>query len=149
MFSLALTALAAAAAAPAPAPQQQSTPSGHYADLILRQKVVIRVPTREMKTPQITHWREKKGPRCIPGRGIAGAGLIAPDTVDFVLVGGQRVRAKLERSCPALDFYNGFYLRPDEGDGRVCAGRDVIHARSGGECQIRRFRRLVPDKREE
>jgi len=48
-------------------------------------------------------------------------------------------------ACPALDFYSGFYLRPSA-DGQVCADRDTVHARSGGQCGIERFRTLVPRK---
>ena len=74
---------------------------------------------------------------------IAGAAITPDGAVDFVLRGGRRMRAWLESECPALDFYQGFYVKPDP-DGRVCAGRDSIHSRSGGECQIDRLRRLEP-----
>lgn len=148
MISFALLA-ASLAAAPAgvrapdtPAPM----PGLRYADVLIRQRVIIRVPTRDLPPPQITQWREKKAKKCIPGRPIAGAVLVSPDTVDFVLAEGLRIRAKLETSCPALDYYRGFYLRPDADDGLICAKRDAIHARSGGECVISRFRRLVPDR---
>jgi len=114
-------------------------------DLVIRQRVIIRVPTRNapMTTP-LHRWKEKKGPKCISGNGVAGAIVFSSREVDFILPGGARIRAELESSCPALDFYNGFYLRPDPTDRMICADRDTIHARSGGECQITRFRRLVP-----
>ncbi len=157
MLSPVLIALGAAVGAALPSSASASAPMSApaptakmaaplYADLTIRQRMVIRVPTREDPPQRVTRWRERKGPTCLPARAIAGAQLIAPDRVDFVLTGGQRIRAKLETSCPALDFYNGFYLRPDSEDGMVCAGRDAIHARSGGECQIHKFRHLVPDR---
>ena len=48
---------------------------------------------------------------------------------------GQLYRLFLARECPALSFYQGFYYRPERA-GQLCAGRDVIGARSGGECPI-------------
>ena len=55
------------------------------------------------------------------------------------------MRARLQDECPALDYYRGFYVRPQP-DGRICADRDAIRTRSGGDCGIDRFRRLVPAK---
>ena len=114
-------------------------------ELVIRRKIIIRVPTTTAPTTTPLHrWKDRKGPKCISGRGIGGAILVSTRKVDFILPGGSRIRAELESSCPALDFYSGFYLRPDPEDGMICADRDTIHARSGGECQITRFRRLVP-----
>lgn len=138
-------ALAALFLLAAPAQAQMPAPP-RYAQMTVQERIIIRVPTRMMPPPKVTRWKEKKAKKCLDTHRIAGAVLVSPDTVDFVQPGGQRLRAKLESSCPALDFYSGFYLRPDPKDGRICAGRDAIHARSGGECQIRRFRRLVPAK---
>ena len=45
------------------------------------------------------------------------------DSVDLILRNRQRVRAKLESSCPALDYYYGFYITPNP-DGMVCEDRD-------------------------
>ena len=53
-----------------------------------------------------------------------------------------RIRAKLEDDCPALDFYTGFYLQPE--DERLCARRDAIHSRIGRSCTIERFKLLIP-----
>ena len=115
------------------------------AQVVIRERVIVRVPTRmppERKQRPMA-WKEKAGPKCMPLQGIAGAALIDSETVDFIVQGGTRLRAQLESSCPALDYYNGFYLRPGE-DGMICSNRDAIHARSGGECQIKRFRKLIP-----
>ena len=68
--------------------------------------------------------------------------LSGRSSVDFVLRDRRRVRAELDSDCPALDFYGGFYVQPD--DDRICARRDVIRSRMGGICRIERFRRLVP-----
>lgn len=114
------------------------------AQTIIRERVIIRVPTRMPPPKRIKRWKTKSGPKCISGQGIGGALVVDEDKVDLILPGGQRIRAELENSCPALDYYSGFYLRPDPDDGMICARREAIHARSGGECQIKRFRRVIP-----
>jgi hypothetical protein len=67
-------------------------------------------------------------------------------SVDLVLRDNSRVRAHLERRCPALDYYLGFYVNATP-DGRICADRDAIRSRAGGECVIERFRNLRPEVR--
>jgi hypothetical protein len=86
-------------------------------------------------------WEEHHGPRCIAWSQIAGSGLLSQDSVDLVFRDATRVRARLERRCPALDYYHGFYLAATP-DGLICADRDSIRARTGGECRIDRFRSL-------
>ena len=86
-------------------------------ELVIRRKIIIRVPTTTAPTTTPLHrWKDRKGPKCISGRGIGGAILVSTRKVDFILPGGSRIRAELESSCPALDFYSGFYLRPDPED---------------------------------
>ncbi len=110
----------------------------------MEQRTIIRVPLGRPRRPApMSLWRERRGGRCIDSTKVAGAAITPEGAVDLVLRGGQRMRAWLESECPALDFYQGFYVKPDR-DGMVCAGRDAIHSRSGGECQIERFRRLEP-----
>lgn len=112
-----------------------------YAQLTIEQRVIIRVPTRPASGQ--VRWKEKRGPRCMPMRGIAGAAVVKPDSVDIIFRGGRRFRAELASRCPALDYYRGFYIAPTA-DRMICSDRDAIHSRSGGECQIKRFRSLVP-----
>lgn len=90
-----------------------------------------------------TGWSEHKAARCVPLRRIAAVTVMAGDSVDLLLDDGRRLRAKLGSDCPALDFYSGIYVKPD-GDGRLCAGRDWIRSRSGGQCQVQTFRALSP-----
>jgi hypothetical protein len=116
------------------------------AQVIIRERVIIRVPARPAaQAPASVKWKEKKAPRCLPMSGVGGAAVVEQDSVDLFLKGGQRIRARFESSCPALDYYSGFYILPTK-DGRICADRDSIHTRAGGECQITRFRSLVPDR---
>jgi hypothetical protein len=131
-------------AAPPPAPPP--APVVRYSQIIVREQIVIRIPpgTRVVE-PLATRWKEGKGPRCVPARMIAGAAVIAPASVDFVLRDNRRLRAKLDSSCPALDYYRGFYVSPNA-DGMICADRDVIRSRMGGACGIDKFRNLKPKR---
>ena len=65
------------------------------------------------------------------------------DDPDHRALDALLVPPQLDGECPALTYYQGFYLRPGA-DGQVCQGRDTVHARSGAECGIERFRLLTP-----
>ncbi len=109
-------------------------------------RIIVRIPRTTSPRGAVSRpvaWREGRGQRCITARRIVGAGLLGPNSVDLVLDDQTRVRAMLGRRCPALDFYRGFYVTSSE-DGRICADRDMIRARSGAECEIDQFRLLTP-----
>ena len=108
--------------------------------LVVHEEVIMRVPVRPL--PRAFDWEEKKGPKCIPAQAIRGAMLSGREHVDFMLFDRTRLRARLSEDCPALDFYNGFYLTPE--NGRICAKQDEIHSRMGSSCRIEKFHRLVP-----
>lgn len=115
--------------------------STEFAQMTIEQSLIVRVPSRQAVKP--FKWKLKKGPKCVAMSSIAGAAVVADDAIDLALRGGQRLRAHFSSHCPALDYYSGFYILPTD-DGRICADRDVIRTRSGGQCEITRFRRLVP-----
>jgi hypothetical protein len=143
-----LLLLAAAEAVAAPSDQGPSDQTGQirFAQLTIRQSIIVRVPATALApNPPAIRWKEKKGPRCIAMQDVAGAAIIEKDRVDLILKGGARIRAAFASSCPALDYYSGFYMVPSA-DADICAGRDSIHTRAGGECQIARFRKLVPGR---
>lgn len=144
MVALALIALLSGSAA---APVVAGT-SVEVSQLTVTRSIIIRVPARRAHRadPPLTplqDFNEHKGPRCIEADAIGAAAISAPDSVDFIVRGGKRLRARLEDACPALDYYSGFYVKPPP-DGKICAGRDSIHTRSGGDCQIDKFRLLTP-----
>jgi hypothetical protein len=114
--------------------------------LVIQDEVILRVPVQPRSILPLIDWKERKGPKCIPSAAIRRALLSGSEQVDFVLAGGGRIRAELDEDCPALDFYNGFYLQPE--DDRICAHRDAIHSRMGGSCTIDRFKQLVPKVRQ-
>ncbi len=72
---------------------------------------------------------------CIDVRRVAGAQLFGDASVELTLQNGARWRMYFAQGCPALDFYQGFYYRRAE-QGRLCAGRDAVISRAGGECPI-------------
>jgi hypothetical protein len=109
--------------------------------MIIRDEVILRIPVRPRTSPHI-EWTESKGPRCLDTSRLAGAMYSGPSSIDFVLRDRRRFRAQMDSECPAIDFYGGFYLQPD--DERLCAKRDFIRSRVGGSCRIERFRRLEP-----
>ena len=122
-----------------------------FAQVMIREQILIRVPARLRQSQPAAEgqlgWKEKKGPKCIEMKLISGATLLSENSVDLIFKDKSRVRAKLEQSCPALDYYYGFYIRPTK-DGQICADRDTIRSRMGGECGIDKFKLLRAEKRE-
>lgn len=108
---------------------------------------IVRVPPAAPPTQRQKplKWKEKGAPSCIRWSTIAAAMVSSQTTLDVIVRGGTRYRVKLEKSCQAIDFYSGFYVKATK-DGQVCEDRDSIHSRSGGECLIDKFKTLVPDK---
>ncbi|PXA85440.1 hypothetical protein DMC47_37545 [Nostoc sp. 3335mG] len=149
MIVSALASLLALAAGPAASPRD--TAQGiEVADVTITQSLIIRIPARKSQRYAPAGqphpppaFKEHKGPKCIDASTIGGAAITAQNSVDFIVKGGKRVRAVLEDECPALDYYSGFYFRAPS-DGKLCADRDSIHTRSGGDCQIDKFRALTP-----
>jgi hypothetical protein len=114
--------------------------------LVIQDEVILRVPIQPRPYATPIEWVEHKGPKCIPAAAIRRALLSGQDQVDFILANRARIRAQFDEDCPALDFYGGLYLQPE--DDRLCAGRDAIHSRIGGSCTIGRFKQLIPRIRE-
>jgi hypothetical protein len=113
--------------------------------MIVRDEIIIHVPIAQHREPMF-EWAERKGPKCVPAALIAGAAMVTPSTIDFVLRDHRRVRARLDSDCAGLDFYGGFYVEPH--DRAVCARREEIRSRAGSTCRIERFRRLEPRRLE-
>ncbi len=137
-----LFALSAAAGIVAPA-----IDGSEFAQLMIQQRVVVRVPLAPMTVaPQIPlRWVEKKGPKCVGLGSLSGFVVRGPQVVDLFMRGGARVRTRLEKQCTGVDLGYGFYVKPNA-DGRICADRDTLHARTGGKCEVERFTSLVPER---
>lgn len=141
--ALMLLLFGAAQERPTPTPPAQGTLT------VRHRQIIVRVPSgvREVAPAgaSLMKWREGRGPDCIAATRLIGATLLRANSVDLILRDNSRVRARLQRSCPALDYYRGFYINATE-DGRICADRDSIRSRAGGECQIDQFRSLSPER---
>lgn len=121
---------------------QPATVGQSVTRLIIQDEVILRIPVQPHPLIPQMEWVEKKGPKCIPIAAIQRALLSGSEQVDFILANRVRMRAQFDEDCPALDFYGGFYLQPQ--DDRLCARRDAIHSRIGSSCTIERFRQLAP-----
>ena len=114
--------------------------------MVVQEEVIMRIPVRARLSPPRFEWVEKKGPKCVKADEIRAASLSSRGHVDFLMSDRTRMRVELSDQCPALDFYNGFYLTPVKG--KLCVRRDTIHSRMGSSCTIERFRRLIPRPRQ-
>lgn len=139
-----------AAGGETPSREPVAEPPRQFARLIIREQIIIRAPARiRRRAPDHfspIEWKESKGPKCVAAKSIVGASLLGRNSVDLLLRDNSRIRAKLN-DCPALDYYQGFYMTP-HGDGKICADRDLIRSRVGATCEIERFRALKPVMRD-
>ena len=126
-------------------PSANGAPSSAAPQMTIRRQIIIR-SVRLRPVPQVsgkTEWREVRGVKCLAARSIAGASQFGQSSVDLILRNGTRIRARTSNTCPALDYYYGFYISPGD-DGFVCADRETIRSRAGGQCEIDSFRLLRP-----
>lgn len=132
-----------------------------FFQVVIEQQVIIRVPARRSSVTSFQTaegrgatrsnrivWKEHKGPKCVSMREIAAMQTTQRDSIDLITRQNQRLRAQFDRGCQALDFYAGFYMEGNR-DGRLCAKRDQLHARTGTKCEVARFRLMVPERRED
>lgn len=111
--------------------------------IVMENEIILRIPVRPV--PRELEWVERDGPNCIAAGSIRGAFLSGGDHVNLILSGRRLLRAEFSADCPALDFYEGFYLSSE--DRKICAKRDAIRSRMGATCRIMKFSRLVPNPR--
>jgi hypothetical protein len=139
-------------AAPASAPEPPDWDMA--ADLLQQQqqRVILHVPrvtvsttTIILRAPRPVALVEKKADDCVKMEDLAGFSVNRFDSVDLVLKNGALLRAKLGNDCPALGFYNGFYVKANK-DRKMCARRDSIRSRSGRLCAVQSFTALVPQR---
>lgn len=131
-------------AAQVASPPAATPPPVQFAQVTVRRQIIIRTirigPLPSAQSVNV-EWKEEKGPRCVQPQAISGAAHLSQRSVDLLLRNGTRIRAHLGSSCPALDYYDGFYITPGE-DGLICSDREVVRSRAGGQCEIDAFRSL-------
>lgn len=126
------------------------------AQVRIEQRIIWRIapmpgPARQsvtldsLRAPAAPRFVERKMGDCIPMAGIAGGRPQSGSRLLLFLRDRRLVAANLEKACSARDFYSGFYVENPNSDGRLCADRDRILARSGARCEIGSFRLLVAD----
>jgi hypothetical protein len=96
-----------------------------------------------LAAPVSGEMRERKVGKCVPLTGIAGVRVEDDRRLLLFMRDRRLIRASLDKSCQARDFYSGFYVERG-GDGRLCVDRDMLLARSGTSCSLTRLRRLEP-----
>ncbi len=122
----------------------------------IERRVIIRInPQRTAMAPDLLsalpqgelppRYKERKFGKCVEARSIAGV-QAQPDNRLLLFLRDRRILlVTLEKSCPARNFYSGFYVEPNK-DGKVCTGRDKLHSRSGANCELDKFRELVASR---
>ncbi|MET0363594.1 MAG: hypothetical protein ABW169_02975, partial [Sphingobium sp.] len=117
----------------------------------IERRIIIRIPTLRpapVEAPAFlpklsTMNAQRQRSTCLTLRAIRGASFQGKAGIVFVTESDTRYQAVLERGCRPVDFQSGFYLSPSA-DGAICAGRDMLHARSGLKCTITGLTRLSP-----
>lgn len=127
---------------------------GGYYQIRVQKRVIIRLP-RQRRSPASTKqmgnlssrnidYKERKIGKClIVNRFVSSRPGGGPkENLELVTRDGQLIRAYLGKGCLAREFYAGAYMERHK-DGKLCAERDMIHARTGAKCEIDKFRLLV------
>ena len=132
----------------------ESFQPGEAGQVRIEQHIIWRIapmpgPSRQalaaIAPQQPSRMLERRMDNCLPMSLIAGGRAQAGSRLLLFLRDCRLVAADLEKACSARDFYSGFYVDKPNSDGRLCADRDRILARSGARCEISRFRLLVAD----
>lgn len=118
----------------------------------IEQRVIVRISPRRVSRRSLSapappqaapvQLRERAIGNCVPLRGIAGVQTTRDNRLLFYMNDRRVVRADLERSCRATDFYQGFYVE-SSADGQLCIDRDALQSRTGANCEVSRLRQLV------
>jgi hypothetical protein len=117
----------------------------------VEQRVIIRIPSRAsspVSTPSSgsqkpAQYKEVKIGKCLMMDRLIASRPGPKNSLELATRDGIFIRAYLDDSCFAREFYAGAYMeRP--ADGKLCVKRDFVHARTGAKCEINKFRVLQP-----
>jgi hypothetical protein len=111
-------------------------------------RIIIRIPPKPGPAPagrsEPTRWKEQKIGKCILMDRLVGSRPGPKESLEILTRDGNVIRAYLGDGCLAREFYAGAYVERSA-DGKLCVDRDLLHARTGAECEIEKFRLLVPE----
>lgn len=109
------------------------------------QRVIIRIPPKPApgdRKSEAVKYREEKIGKCILMDRLIGSRPGPKESLEILTRDGNVIRAYLGDGCLAREFYAGAYVERSA-DGKLCIDRDLLHARTGAQCEIDRFRVLV------
>jgi hypothetical protein len=113
------------------------------------QRVIIRLPSRPAPGAAkngrsgTVEYKEKKIGKCILMDRLIASRPGPKETLELATRDGNLIRAYLGDGCLAREFYAGAYVERSA-DGKLCVDRDLLHARTGAQCEIDKLRVLVP-----
>jgi hypothetical protein len=112
------------------------------------QRVIIRIPPKSTpvgsRRSEPAKYKEEKIGKCLLMDRLVGSRPGPKETLEILTRDGNVIRAYLGDGCLAREFYAGAYVERSA-DGKLCIDRDLLHARTGAQCEIDKFRLLVPD----
>ena len=112
------------------------------------QRVIIRIPPKPAPVPakrsEPVTYKEQKIGKCILMDRLVGSRPGPKESLELLTRDGNLIRAYLGDGCLAREFYAGAYVERSA-DGKLCIDRDLLHARTGAQCEIDKFRVLVPE----
>ncbi|MFM2411618.1 MAG: hypothetical protein RL481_2446 [Pseudomonadota bacterium] len=111
------------------------------------QRVIIRIPPKTVppgsKRSEPVEYKEEKIGKCLLMDRLVGSRPGPKESLEILTRDGNLIRAYLGDGCLAREFYAGAYVERSS-DGKLCIDRDLLHARTGAQCEIDKFRLLVP-----
>lgn len=128
-------------------------PPGTMGVVRIERRIIIRLPTLRppagappapAPSPKLAGKFARQQTTCLSLKTLKGAAVNDQSGILFITTSDSRYQATLERGCRPVDFQSGFYVGSTP-DGAVCAGRDMLYARSGMQCTISSFVRLVAE----
>jgi hypothetical protein len=112
------------------------------------ERIIIRIPPKPAPAPsrrsEPTRWKEEKIGKCILMDRLVGSRPGPKESLEILTRDGNVIRAYLGDGCLAREFYAGAYVERSA-DGKLCIDRDLLHARTGAQCEIEKFRLLVAE----
>lgn len=135
-----------------PGERQGAAPEAEVAQQVrIEERVIIRIGPSSPMSQRVLSLRqssegrvfqEQKLDGCVPVAAISAVQPAERNRLLLFMRDRRILTAALERTCNSEDFYSGFYVERQP-DGQLCSGRDRLQSRSGANCRVAQFNRLV------